>query len=43
MRESADLQTECAVKKALETGSISKIRYQSYKKMYEELSERRKH
>ena len=36
-------EPECTVKKALEIGSISKIRYQSYKKMYEELSERRKY
>ena len=33
----------CAVKAALDSGKISYLRYQSYKKIYDELSERRRY
>lgn len=33
----------CAVKEALEQGKISKIRYESYKELYEELKEKRRY
>ena len=36
-------EPDCAVKEALEKEYISESRYQSYKKMYEEMSERRKY
>ena len=36
-------EPDCAVKQALAEKLIGESRYQSYKKMYEELSERRKY
>ena len=36
-------EPDCEVKVALKEGKISESRYRSYKKMYDELSERRKY
>ena len=36
-------EPDCAVKDAVESGSINKIRYMNYKCLYKELSERRKY